>query len=94
MNILYYDKRTSVSDLYDLWEHVKTLFPEGELLFLPNSVQLLTDVSAEQLFSIGERISAALAIIKEERPEEYKAAYNKQIAVIRDEQWKKMLNKN
>lgn len=87
MNILYYDKNMSYEYLNDLWLHLKEKYPEDTLLFLPNSVQLLIDASAEQLFDIGDKISVALAKIKEERPEEYEKAYNNRMITIRDKQW-------
>lgn len=82
-----------MSDLQPIWETIKPMFPEGELLFLPNSVQLLIDVPAEILFDIGDKIGVALEKIKEERPEEYKKAYNNRMAIIRDRQWKDAINK-
>jgi hypothetical protein len=93
MNILYYDENISYEYLNDLWDHLKDKYPEGTLLFLPNSVRLLTDVSAEQLFDIGDKISVALEKIKEERPEEYEKAYNNRMITIRDEQWKEVVKK-
>lgn len=93
MNILYYDKNMSYEHLNDLWNHLKDKYPEDTLLFLPNSVQLLTDASAEQLFDIGDKIWVALEKIREERPEEYKEAHNNRLAVIRDKQWKEVLKK-
>ena len=94
MNILYYDENMSCEHLDALWNHLKDKYPEDALLFLPNSVQLLTDASAEQLFDIGDKISVALAKIKEERPEEYKAAYNNRMIMIRDQQWKEAINQS
>ena len=91
MNILYYDESTPANYLYDLWDNLRPRFPEGELLFLPNSTKLLTDVSAEELFNIGDKIGVALAKIKEERPEEYEKAYNNRMVILRDEQWKKVI---
>ena len=93
MNILYYDKNMSYEDLNDLWTHLKDKYPEDTLLFLPNSVQLLIDVSAEQLFDVGDKIGVALEKIKEERPEEYEKAYNNRMATIRDKQWKEIIKK-
>lgn len=93
MNILYYDKSTPTYDLYQLWESMRPLFPEGDLLLLPNNVQLLADVSAEELFNVGDKIAVALEKIKEERPEEYKEAYNNRMIIIRDKQWKEAINK-
>ena len=97
MNILYYDENVSYEYLNDLWSHLKDKYPEGTLLFLPNSVRLLTDVSAEQLFDIGDKIGVALEKIKEERPEEYEKAYNNRMVILRDKQWKEVIrqqNKN
>ena len=93
MNILYYDESTPADYLYDLWENLKPRFPEGELLFLPNSVKLFIDASAEELFSVGDQIWAALEKIKEERPDEYEKAHNNRMIVLRDEQWKKTIKK-
>ena len=91
MNILYYDESTPADYLYDLWENLKPRFPEGELLFLPSSVKLLMDVSAEELFSAGDQIWVALEKIREERPEEYRKAHDNRLAVIRDKQWKEAM---
>ena len=92
MNILYYDKGT---DLEILYETCMTLRDHGiDVIVIPNSMSLMVEASAESLFSIGEQIYGALVIIKEERPEEYEEAHKKQIAVIRDKQWKEALNKN
>lgn len=92
MNILYYDKNMNYEHLNDLWNHLKDKYPEDTLLFLPNSVQLLIDATAEQLFDIGDKIWAALEKIKEERPEEYRKAYNNRLAVIRDKRWKEAMD--
>lgn len=93
MNILYYDENMSYEHLNDLWTHLKDKYPEDTLLFLPNSVRLLIDASAEQLFDIGDKIGVALKKIKEERPEEYEKAYNNRMATIRDKQWKEVIKK-
>ena len=92
MNILYYDETMNLYNLESLWEAIKPAFPEGELLFLPNSVQLLIDVPAEVLFDIGDKIWVALEKIREERPEEYRKAYDNRLAVIRDKQWKEAMD--
>ena len=91
MNILYYDKTMDLCDLEPLWEAMKPTFSEGDLLFLPDSVQLLIDVPAEVLFDIGDKIWVALEKIREERPEEYRKAYDNRLAVIRDKQWKEAM---
>lgn len=92
MNILYYDENTSCEYLNDLWDHLKDKYPEGTLLFLPNSVRLLIDASAEQLLNISDQIWVALDKIREERPEEYRKAYDNRLAVIRDKQWKEAMD--
>jgi hypothetical protein len=91
MNILYYDENISYEHLNALWLHIKDKYPEDALLFLPNSVQFLINVSAEQLFDIGDKIGVALEKIKEERPEEYEKAYNNRMVTIRDKQWKEII---
>lgn len=93
MNILYYDESISAHDLNELWKNIRSQFPEDGLLFLPNSVQLLTDVSAEELFNIADKIAVALEKIKQEQPEEYKKAYNNRMIMVRDQQWKEVINR-
>lgn len=93
MNILYYDKNISYEDLNDLWDYIKDKCEDDTLLFLPNSVQLLTNASAEELFNIADKIVVALEKIKQERPEEYKKAYDNRMIVVRDQQWKEVINR-
>jgi hypothetical protein len=97
MNILYYDDKIPLEEIYDIWQGIKAKLPEEELLALPNSTQLLINVPAEELFNIGDKIGVALEKIKEERPEEYEKAYNNRMVILRDKQWKeaiKQQNKN
>lgn len=93
MNILYYDDKIPLEEIYDIWQGIKAKLPEEELLALPSSTQLLINIPAEDLFSIGDKISVALAKIKEERPEEYERAYNNRMITICDEQWKEVIKK-
>lgn len=93
MNILYYDDKIPLDAVYDIWKSIKTSLPEEELLALPSSTQLLINVPAEELFNIGDKISVALEKIREERPEEYKEAYDNRVATIRDKQWKEVIKK-
>ena len=93
MNILYYDDKIPLEEIYDIWKSIKVKLPEEELLALPNSTQLLINVPAEELFNIGDKISIALEKIKEERPEEYDKAYNNRMVTIRDKQWKEVIKK-
>ena len=78
--------------LNDLWGYLKDKCPEDTLLFLPNSVRLLIDAPAEQLFNISDQIWVALEKIREERPEEYRKAYDSRLAIIRDKQWKEAMD--
>ena len=97
MNILYYDDKIPLEEIYDIWKSIKVKLPEEELLALPNSTQLLINVPAEELFNIGDKIGVALEKIKEERPEEYEKAYNNRVIILRDKQWKEVIkqqNKN
>ena len=93
MNILYYDKTMNLCDLEPLWETMRSMFSEEDLLFLPNTVQLFIDVPAESLFDIGDKIGIALEKIKEERPEEYEKAYNNRMITIRDKQWRDVMRR-
>ena len=93
MNILYYDERMDLNDLQPIWEMMKPMFPEGDLLFLPNSVQLLTNVPADVLFDIQEKIVVALDRIRTERPKEYQRAHTDRIWNYRDRQWKEAMKK-
>jgi hypothetical protein len=92
MNILYYDDKIPLEEIYDIWQGIKAKLPEEELLALPSSTQLLISIPAEDLFSIGDKIWVALEKIREERPEEYRKAYANRLAVIRDEQWKEAMD--
>lgn len=92
MNILYYDDKIPLDEIYEIWKSIKVKMPEEELLALPNSTQLLINVPAEELFKVGDEIWAALEKIREERPEEYRKAYDNRVAVIRDKQWKEAMD--
>ena len=87
MNILYYDDKIPLEEIYDIWKSIKVKMPEEELLALPRSTELLINVPAEELFNIGDKIGVALEKIKEERPEEYEKAYNNRMVILRDKQW-------
>lgn len=92
MNILYYDDKLPLDEIYDIWRGIKANFPEEELLALPNSTQLLINIPAEDLFAIADKIWVALEKIREERPEEYKEAYENRMVTIRDKQWKEAMD--
>ena len=92
MNILYYDDKIPLEEIYDIWKSIKVKLPKEDLLALPSSTQLLINVPAEELFNIGDKIWVALEKIREERPEEYKKAYDNRLAVIRDKQWKEAMD--
>ena len=91
MNILYYDDKIPLEEIYDIWQGIKAKLPEEELLALPSSTQLLINIPAEDLFNIGDKIGVALEKIKEERPEEYEKAYNNRMVILRDKQWKEVI---
>lgn len=93
MNILYYDDKIPLEEIYDIWKSIKVKMPEEELLALPRSTELLINIPAEDLFYIGDKIGVALEKIKEERPEEYKKAYNNRMVILRDKQWKEIIEK-
>ena len=93
MNILYYDDKIPLEEIYDIWKSIKVKLPEEDLLALPSSTQLLINVPAEELFNIGDKIWVALEKIREERPEEYEKAYNNRMVTIRDKQWKEVVKK-
>lgn len=92
MNILYYDNKIPLDEIYDIWRSIKTKLPEEELLALPRSTQLLINIPAEDLFNISDKIWVALDEIKEERPEEYEKAYNNRMVILRDKQWKEAMD--
>jgi purine-nucleoside phosphorylase len=72
MNIFYYDPKHSYEELHDVCALLKT---RGiEVIAIPNDCQLIIDASAETLLQLSDKIVAALNIIKEERPEEFKKA--------------------
>ena len=81
-----------MEEIYDIWKSIKVKLPKEDLLALPSSTQLLINVPAEELFNIGDKIWVALEKIREERPEEYKKAYDNRLAVIRDKQWKEAMD--
>ena len=93
MNVIQYDDNCCVEDLWALAKTIDETYPNFEYLCVPKSVSLMENLNAEDLFAIGDKIWVALEKIREERPEEYKKAYNNRIATIRDEQWKEVIKK-
>ena len=76
MNILYYSKDTDIYELIDIGEMLTKKFGEGNIILLPDSTRLMTEVSAECLFAILDQICLALDVVKKERPQEYADAMN------------------
>lgn len=70
MNILYYDhEKYSFEELTSLGAYLKD---SGiDFIAIPKDCQLLTEIGAEELFNLNDKIVAALNIVKEERPEEF-----------------------
>ena len=91
MNILYYDKDT---DLDILWETGMMLKDHGiEVIAIPNTISLMMEVGIENLFNIADKIHTALELVKEEKPEEYNAAFKKRTLAVRDKIWREILDK-
>lgn len=73
MNILYYDhEKYSFEELTSLGTYLKE--QDIDFIAIPKNCQLIIDASAETLLQLSDKIVAALNIIKEERPEEFKQA--------------------
>jgi cobalamin biosynthesis Mg chelatase CobN len=90
MTIIKYDENVNIHDLIEIGEVMRD---RGyDVIAIPNSVDLMIEATAEELFSVGDKIWAALEKIREERSEEYKKAYDNRLAVIRDRQWKKAMD--
>jgi cobalamin biosynthesis Mg chelatase CobN len=91
MTVIKYDENVNIHDLIEIGE---AMHDRGyDVITIPSSVDLMVEATAEALFSIGDQIWVALEKIREERPEEYRKAYDNRLAIIRDKQWKKALDK-
>ena len=73
MNILYYNEETPLELLPQIVRALREKL-DAETIAIPNSTHLLINANAEELFALMDKTIVALDIIKEERPEEYKAA--------------------
>ena len=93
MNIIQFDETIDLETLYEVCKAIKESYPDLEFIAVPKGIDFMTDVNAEQLFDIGDKLSVALAKIKEERPEEYEKAYNNRMIILRDKQWKEVVKK-
>ena len=90
MTIIKYDENVNIHDLIEIG---KVMRDRGyDVIAIPSSVDLMVEATAEALFGIGDQIWVALEKIKEERPEEYREAYDNRMAVIRDKQWKEAMD--
>ena len=91
MTIIKYDENINIHDLIEIGKAVQD---RGyDVIAIPSSVDLMIEATAEELFGISDQIWVALEKIKEERPEEYKKAYNNRLAIIRDKQWKEAIKR-
>ncbi len=93
MNIIQYDDTFSCDELWALAKTIHETYPDFECLYIPKSITVMENADAEDLFAIADKIAIALDKIREERPEEYKKAYNNRMVIHRDEQWKKVIKK-
>ena len=93
MNIIQFDETIDMETLYEVCKAIKESYPELEFIAVPKGIDFMTDINAEQLFDIVDKLSVALAKIKEERPEEYHRAYKERVWQYRDKQWKDAINK-
>lgn len=91
MNIIQYDDNFNAEELWALAKTIHETYPDFECLYIPKSVTIMENLNAEDLFAIIDKIWVALEKIKEERPEEYKEAYDNRVATIRDKQWKEVI---
>lgn len=73
MNLFYYDTKYDYETLCEVCQVLKEEL-NAEVIAIPKDCQFIVDASAEDLFSLADKIVAALQIIKEERPEEFKQA--------------------
>ena len=92
MNVIQFDDNLSAEDLWALVKTIHETYPDFECLYIPKSVTLMENLNAEDLFNISDKIWVALEKIREERPEEYRQAYNNRMAAIRDKQWKEAMD--
>ena len=92
MNILTYDETIDIYQLIALRDHLMKELPEQEFLFVPKGIEWMSEGSAEYLFDLIDKIWIALEKIREERPEEYRKAYDNRMATIRDKQWKEAMD--
>ena len=91
MTVIKYDENVNIHDLIEIGEAMRD---RGyDVIAVPSSVDLMVEATAEMLFGISDQIWVALEKIREERPEEYKKAYNNRMVTIRDKQWKKAIKK-
>lgn len=92
MNVIQYDENLNAEDLWALAKTIHETCPDFECLYIPKSVTLMENLNAEDLFYLSDKIWVALEKIREERPEEYRQAYNNRMAAIRDKQWKEAMD--
>ena len=93
MNIIQFDETIDIETLYEIYQIIREKYPDLEFIAVPKGIDFMMDVNAEQLLDILDKLSVALAKIKEERPEEYHRAYKERVWQYRDKQWKDAINK-
>lgn len=93
MNVIQFDNTISLEVLQAFFSKIKEEHPDIECIVVPKGIDFMADIGAETLFSFMDNIAVALEKIKQERPEEYKAAYNNRMIMVRDQQWKEAIKK-
>ena len=93
MNIIQFDETIDIETLHTICKAIHEKYPDLEFIAVPKGIDFMMDVNAEQLLDILDKLSVALAKIKEERPEEYHRAYKERVWQYRDKQWKDAINK-
>lgn len=92
MNIIQYDDTFSCDELWALAKTIHETYPDFECLYIPKSITVMENIGAEDLYALVDKIWVALEKIREERPEEYRKAYDNRLAIIRDKQWKEAMD--
>ena len=93
MNIIQFDSTISLEILQETFLQIKKDHPDIECIAVPKGISFMADIDAETLFQFADNIAVALEKIKEERPEEYQQAYNNRMVILRDKQWKEVIDK-
>ena len=65
MNIIQFDETIDMETLDEIYKMIKEHYSDLELIVVPKGIDFMTDVPAEELFNIGDKIGVALEKIKE-----------------------------